>query len=66
LETLPARARALLTLLDNSQSGAAATCDELAERWPTLEKLPLQEAVAFADDIEKGRRSLPALKSAWD
>jgi antitoxin (DNA-binding transcriptional repressor) of toxin-antitoxin stability system len=46
--------------------GVALSCAELAERWPKLEKLPPDEAVAFADDIEKSRAELPAVKSAWD
>jgi hypothetical protein len=65
-ETLPARARALLTLLDSSTPAAARTCSELAERWIALEKLPVDEANAFADDVEQGRASLPPLKPAWD
>jgi antitoxin (DNA-binding transcriptional repressor) of toxin-antitoxin stability system len=43
---------------------AALTCAELADRWPTLQKLPPDEASAFADDIENATR--PPLKSAWD
>jgi len=43
---------------------AALTCAELAERWPSLPKLPPDEARAFADDIENATR--PPLKSAWD
>jgi hypothetical protein len=34
---------------------AARTCAELADRWPHLEKLPPEEATAFADDIEQGK-----------
>jgi antitoxin (DNA-binding transcriptional repressor) of toxin-antitoxin stability system len=44
----------------------AITCSELAERWPKLEKLPPDEAEAFADDIEKARAKLPPLRPAWD
>jgi hypothetical protein len=65
-ETLPARAHALLTLLDTSAPPAAPTCAELAERWGGLEKLPLDEAEAFADDLEQARAKLPPLKPAWD
>ena len=65
-DTLPAKARALLTLLDSSTPGSTRTCAELADRWATLEKLPLEEANAFADDIERARASLPPLKPAWD
>jgi len=44
----------------------AATGEELAERWSRLDRLPSEEAAAFAEDLEKARQSLPALKSAWD
>ena len=64
-EALPARARALLTLLDSSAPSAALTCGELAERWTALEKLPLGEANAFADDLERARANLPPLRPAW-
>ena len=65
-ETLPAKANALLTLLDSSTPAAARTCAELADRWTELEKLPSQEANAFADDIESASANLPPLKTAWD
>ena len=65
-ETLPAKAHALLTLLDSSAPSAALTCGELAERWAGLEKLPPDEANAFADDLEGARANLPSLKPAWD
>ena len=65
-ETLPAKAHALLTLLDSSAPPVAQTCAELAERWAGLKKLPLDEANAFADDIESARAKLPSLKPAWD
>ncbi len=64
-ETLPVNGHALLTLLD-SGAPPSRTCGELAERWSALEKLPLNEASAFADDIEQARAILPPLKSAWD
>lgn len=64
-ELLPAKARALLTLLDYSPP-VAPTCRELANRWGAMDKLSPSEANAFADDLEQGRASLPALKSAWD
>ena len=32
--------------------GPAMTCAELADSWPKLEKLPADEANAFADDID--------------
>jgi hypothetical protein len=65
-ETLPAKARALLTLLEPGAPRMAATCGELAERWNGLEKLPPDEANAFADDVERARAHLPPLKPAWD
>jgi len=65
-ETLPLNGHGLLTLLDSSASSPVRTCGELAERWGGLEKLPLDEANAFADDIEHARATLPPLKSAWD
>jgi hypothetical protein len=65
-EVLPAKAHALLTLLDSSAAIAARTCGELAERWAGLERLPSDEANAFADDIERARATLPPLKAAWD
>jgi len=65
-ETLPPNGHALLTLLDSGAPSPARTCGELAESWGRLEKLPLDEANAFADDIEQSRASLPPLKSSWD
>lgn len=44
----------------------ALTCAALADRWPTLDKLPPEEAKAFADDLERARASLPPLSPAWD
>jgi len=44
----------------------ALTCAELADRWPKLDKLPPDEAGAFADDLEHARANLPPLKPAWD
>jgi hypothetical protein len=58
-DTLPARAHALLTLLHSGAPPAAPTCGELADRWPLLEKLPVEEASAFGDDIERARANLP-------
>ena len=54
-ESLPTRSRALLTLLDSSAPSIASTCEELANRWPQLAKLPMEEALDFADDIETAR-----------
>lgn len=65
-ETLPVRARALLTLLDSSAPHPAGTCGELAKRWTDLEPLPEEEAIAFANDLEHARTHLPPLKPAWD
>lgn len=56
--------RAVATL--NPVPGPALTCAELAERWVKRDRLPPEEANAFADDIESARRNLPPLKSAWD
>ena len=44
----------------------ALDCAELADRWPALDKLPPEEATAFADDLEHARASLPPLRPAWD
>lgn len=57
-ETLPAHAHALLTLLDSAVPPVARTCSDLAARWPVLEKLPVEEGNAFADDIEHARATL--------
>jgi hypothetical protein len=65
-DILPAKAHALLTLLDFVSPSAARTCSDLAERWPKLERLPSDEANTFADDIERARSTLPPLKPAWD
>lgn len=64
-EVLPEKARALLTILTTPGS-PALTSAELAERWTSMDRLPPEEAAAFADDIEAARRNLPPLKSAWD
>ena len=64
-EALPANGRGLLTLL-NSGIAPITTCGELSGRWSQLEKLPADEASAFADDIEQSRANLPPLKSTWD
>jgi hypothetical protein len=65
-ETLPAKARALLTLLEPGVLQIASTCGELAEKWNELEKLPPDEANSFAEDIERSRANLPPVKPAWD
>jgi hypothetical protein len=65
-ETLPAKARALLTLLDSSALRMASNCGDLAELWGNVQPLPSDEANAFADDIEKARAQLPPIKPAWD
>lgn len=65
-EPLPLKAHALLTFLDVGGSGPALTCGELAARWALVEKLPMDEAEAFAKDIEESRSKLGAPKSAWD
>ena len=56
--------KAVATL--NPAPGPVVTNAELAERWEKLEKLPPDEAHAFADDLEAARRNLPPLKSPWD
>jgi hypothetical protein len=66
VETLPVRAQALLVLLDDKSSQVSSTCAELAHRWAGVEQLAESEAIAFADDLEKGRASLLPLKPAWD
>jgi hypothetical protein len=65
-ETLPARARALLTLLDSNLRPVAQTCAELAGRWRDLERLAPEEANAFADDLDNARAKLTSPKPAWD
>jgi antitoxin (DNA-binding transcriptional repressor) of toxin-antitoxin stability system len=45
---------------------AAMSCAELAERWPSLEKLSRDEANAFADDLERASENPPPLRPAWD
>jgi antitoxin (DNA-binding transcriptional repressor) of toxin-antitoxin stability system len=47
-------------------AAAAQTCEDLATRWEKLEKLPPDEAEAFASDVEHARASLPPVTSAWD
>ena len=65
-ETLPPKARALLTLLDSNVPATARTCGELAGNWSGFSRLPADEASAFADDLEQARANLPPLKPAWD
>lgn len=65
-ESLPTRSRALLTLLDSSAPSIASTCEELAKRWPQLEKLSAEEAFEFAGDIETARAKILSPKRAWD
>jgi hypothetical protein len=50
----------------NPAPGPALTSVEVADRWEKLDKLPPDEANAFADDLEAARRHLPPLRSAWD
>ena len=56
--------RAVATL--NPLPDRPLTSEELAARWAKRDRLPPEEANAFADDIESARRNLPPLKSAWD
>lgn len=65
-ETLPSKAQALLTLLDSHEPAPSITCEELAERWMRVERLPEDEARSFADDLAAARVQVPDLKSAWD
>jgi len=44
----------------------ALNCEELAARWEKLEKLPADEAEAFADDVEQARDTLPPIRPVWD
>ena len=50
----------------NPMPSAALTCAELADRWPRMEKLSAEEGNELADDVERGRASLPPLRGAWD
>jgi antitoxin (DNA-binding transcriptional repressor) of toxin-antitoxin stability system len=50
----------------NPIQSPALTCEELAARWDKLEKLPADEANAFADDVEQSRDTLPPIKPVWD
>jgi hypothetical protein len=65
-ETLPKKARAILTLLDSSEVGPAKDCAELARRWRTFSKLDPEEAEAFANDIKAARAEIPPLTWRWD
>jgi hypothetical protein len=65
-ETLPAKAHALLTLLDSKSGSVASDCCDLAERWASLDRLPAEEAISFAADMEESRLKLPGLNSRWD
>jgi hypothetical protein len=65
-EALPAKAHGLLTLLDERTATPAKTCAELAEWWSKRERLPVDEAEAFANDVEEARAKLQPLKSPWD
>jgi hypothetical protein len=56
--------KAVATL--NPMPGISLTCAELAERWDGLPKIPVDEANAFADDLEGAHRDLPLPKPAWD
>ncbi len=67
-ETLPDRARALLTILDDSPEAVAParTGGELLARWDSLPWLSPEEGEAFAADVEAARANLPPLSSKWD
>ena len=44
----------------------AAGGEELADRWAQHDRLPPEEAEAFARDLESARTSLTPLRAAWD
>lgn len=50
----------------NPVPSVARTCAELAARWREVERLPEDEASAFASDLELARATLPPIKPAWD
>lgn len=39
---------------------------DLAERWPALPHLDSDDADAFADDLTRARRELPAAPDRWE
>jgi hypothetical protein len=65
-ESLPEKGRGLLTLLTTNNAARARTCADLAKWWTNRERLPKEEAMAFAEEIEKARAELPPPKPAWD
>ena len=50
----------------NPVPSVARTCAELAALWRALDRLPVDEASAFADDLELARATMPPVKPAWD
>ena len=46
--------------------GPSSTVEDLIRRWAAIERLPSDEAEAFAADLEKIHADQPPLKSAWD
>ena len=41
-------------------------CEEMIRRWQNLDRLPPDEAEAFARDVEAIHARQPPLKSVWD
>lgn len=65
-ESLPPKAHGFLTFLDTTAPTPAKTCAELADHWDKIPRLSSDEALAFAEDIEKGRATLPPVIDKWD
>ena len=42
------------------------TCGELAALWPTLAKVPAEEAVRFERDLKAAKNNFSPMKSKWD
>ena len=47
-------------------AGRRLTAAELAARWPLLPRLTATEAAAFARDLGRHRKSLPAVRPPWE
>ena len=48
----------------NPVPSVARTCAELAALWRELDRLPVEEASAFADDLELGLLSFRGIRGA--
>ena len=66
LEGYPELTRADIQASLRPLLGTSLTGPDLAGRWSKLDRLPPDEAKAFADDLESARHHLPPLKSGWD